>query len=118
MLDSIGQLNKRIEFVKISNVINEGGYPIPEEKTLGSCFAAVEDGSYRTNEHYAAALGRVAEIVSFTVRYKVAKKYDVREGMYIRFEGELYRIIARPYDATHDRRYVKLNAEAVGEVSG
>ena len=118
MLNSIGQLNTRIAFVEISNVINEGGYPIPEEKTLGSCFAAVEDGTYRTNEHHAAALGRVAEIVSFTVRYKAAKKYGVREGMYIRFEGDLYKIIARPYDAMHDRRYIKLNAEAIGEVSG
>ena len=118
MLNSIGQLNKRITFVEISNVINDGGYPVAAEKSVGTCMAAVEDGTYRTNEHYAAALGRVAEIVSFTVRYKAAKKYGVREGMYIRFEGDLYRIIARPYDAMHDRRYIKLNAEAIGEVSG
>lgn len=118
MLNSIGQLNKRITFVEVTNVINAGGYPEAVEETVGTCLAAVEDGTFRTNEHYAAALGRVTEIVSFTVRYKAAKKYGVREGMYIRFEGELYRIIARPYDAMHDRRYVKLNAEAIGEVSG
>lgn len=118
MIKSIGELNKKITVLKIVNTINENGYPVAVEKTIVNCRAAVEDGTYRTNEHFSAALGRVAEIVSFTVRYKVAKDYQIREGMYIRFEGETYRIIARPYDAHHDRRFVKLNAEAIGEVSG
>lgn len=118
MIKSLGELNKKITILRIVNTINENGFPEAKEETVATCWAAVEDGTYRTNEHFSAALGRVAEIVSFTIRYKIAKDHGVREGMYIRFEGDTYRIIARPYDANHDRQFVKLNAEAIGEVSG
>lgn len=118
MIKSIGELNKRIEVLRIKNEKDSEGFYIPEESPVVKCWAAVRDGTYKANEHFAAALGRSAEITEFIMRDAIVRKNKIGAGMYIRFEGELYRIIARPYNADHGRHYVKISTEAVSEVSG
>lgn len=118
MIKSIGELNKRIEIFETLSEKDAEGFPLPEETKVVECWAAVKDGSYKANEHFTAALGRTTEITSFTVRDRIVRKNKVREGMYIRFEGDIYRIVARPYNANHARDFAVLNAECVGEVSG
>ncbi len=118
MIKSIGELNKQIEVLRIKNEKDAEGFYIPEESSIVKCWAAVRDGTYKANEHFAAALGRSSEITEFIVRDVIVRKHKIGAGLYIRFEGELYRIIARPYNAVHARDYVKISAEAVSEVSG
>lgn len=118
MIKSIGELNKRIEVLRIKNEKDSEGFYVPEETPVVKCWAAVRDGTYKANEHFTAALGRNAETTEFIVRDAIARKHKLKAGMYIRFEGELYRIVARPYNADHGRDYVKISAEAVSEVGG
>lgn len=118
MIKSIGELNKRIVVLRITNEKDSEGFYDSSEVKVVECWAAVRDGTYKANEHFAAALGRATEITEFVVRDAIARKYKIGAGMFIRFEGELYRIIARPYNASHARDFVKISAEAVSEVSG
>lgn len=118
MIESIGELNKRVEIVRISNEKNERGYPEANEQSITKCWAAVKDASYKTTEHYTAALGKATEITDFIVREMVIRKHGIRAGMYIRYRGELYKIIARPYEGNHDRNYVTLHTQIDSEVSG
>lgn len=118
MIKSVGELNKRIEILRAEHDKDAEGFYADRLSVVTKCWASVQDGTYKANEHFAAALGRMTEITGFIVRDAVVRKYKIGAGMYIRFENELYKIIARPYNASHARDFVKLNAEAVSEVSG
>lgn len=118
MIESIGELNKRVEIVRISNEKNERGYPEAKEQSVTKCWAAVKDANYNAVEHFTAMLGKATEVTDFIVRDMVIQKHGVRAGMYIRYRGELYKIIARPYEGNHDRDYVTLHTQINSEVSG
>lgn len=118
MIESIGELNKRVEIIRILNEKNERGYPEAKEQSITKCWAAVKDASYKTTEHFTAALGKATEITDFIVRYIIVKRHGIRAGMYIRYRGELYKIVARPYEGNHNLDFVTLHTQIDSEVSG
>lgn len=117
MADTIGALNRRIEIIRVYSVTNANGYPEEKTESLCKCWAAVGDGTYRVNEYFAAQTGHAVEVVNFTVRYEIAKKYDLRPGLFVLYGNVRHRIL-NLYDKSHARDFVKLNTKIEQGVSG
>lgn len=82
---NIGELNRRIEFIKISEGTDEDGFPVDKAQVIRKAWAKVQDLYGR--EYYEAAAVQQENTVKFITRY-----FDVDQTMQIRFEGKIYDI--------------------------
>lgn len=117
MATEMGELNKRIEIVRIFSGKDKDGYAEEKQEQICKCWAKAEDGSFRANEYFSAQAGKAIETVQFTVRYGIVTKYAVRQGMYVIYEGECHKILSL-YNAKHARDYVCLNTRIEKGMSG
>ena len=115
MIDSAGELNRRIRIMQITSTQDTWG--APEWRNVCKCWAAVRDASYRANESFSAAAGRTVEVVNFIIRHVAVERYGVRPGMYVDYDNKRHKIIGL-YNGEHGRDFVTLNTEQVQEVSG
>lgn len=117
MIDSAGELNRRIRIMQITSTQDAWGAPEDVATEVCKCWAAVRDASYRANESFSAAAGRTVEVVNFIIRHVAVERYGVRPGMYVDYDNKRHKIIGL-YNGEHGRDFVTLNTEQVQEVSG
>ena len=103
MVESAGELNRRIRIMQITSTQDAWGAPEDVATEVCKCWAAVRDAT--------------VEVVNFIIRHVVAERYGVRPGMYVDYDNKRHKIIGL-YNGEHGRDFVTLNTEQVQEVSG
>lgn len=116
-VESAGALNRRVRIVEITSIQDAWGAHKDAPTEVCQCWAAVRDANYRANESFSAAAGRTVEVVNFIIRHAVAKRYGVRPGMHVDYDGKRPPILS-VYNGEHGRDFVILNTEQVEEMSG
>lgn len=101
-----GQLRHTIEIGYTDNVINENGYPTPEDKVMYKLRAYMVDAG---NQHFRASDEINAEtVVNFTIRWHDG----IVPGMWIKYRGRKYVItVLGEYD--YKRRWLGMKAGVV-----
>jgi SPP1 family predicted phage head-tail adaptor len=106
-----GELRHRIEIGKTENMVNENGYPEPNDTVICTVWASVSDNSSRriqTADSSVAEAGRL-----FVIRYRD----ELQPGMWVRFLNEKWTIAALE-GYGHQRRYLGLQTYLTKGVSG
>jgi len=105
-----GDLRHLIEIGLTENVINENGYPEPQDRVICKVWAsALEAG----NQSYRAADTKNAEsIINLTIRYRE----DVKPGMWVQFRDEKF-VITTLGEYEFKGAYLGLKASVVKGVS-
>ena len=106
-----GDLNKRVVIGYTENVKNKNGYPEPVDTVVCTVWAAT--WSSGSQDSRAADTKNIEQETNFIIRHRD----DVKKGMWVRFEGVKWSIIATdPYN--YSRQYLGLRASAVKGVAG
>lgn len=81
-----GDLKHLVSIGYTVNIINENGYPEPQDVVVCRVWCAPVDAG---NQHYRAADAMNADaVINFTIRYRS----DVKEGMWVLFRGKKWQI--------------------------
>ncbi len=105
-----GELNQPIDIYKISNTINQNGYPVKAETLVCHVWANVKDAS--------SSYGHVADtdIASVGLKFTVRFRPDVKKGMFVLYKGEKHEIETTG-EFDHRNTYLELFTKRVEGVS-
>lgn len=82
-----GELNKKIQIIKIGEMQDENGFPIPSESVVRACFARYSKTSgselFKAGTEFSDAKAR------FLVRYSPV---EINTDMFVRYAGKDYDI--------------------------
>lgn len=87
-IPTAGDLNQRIRILAMQNTLDADGYAEETEKQICRVWAQVVQSGDSTFE--TANNNMQATALNFAIRYRK----DIREGMFVEFEDERYRIVA------------------------
>ena len=105
-----GDLRHRITIGMTENIINENGYPEPQETVICQVWASANDAG---NQYYLSADAQNAEnVVNFTIRYRS----DIQPGMWVLFQKKKWKIEALT-QYSYQKSYLVLKASVAEGVN-
>ena len=81
-----GELDTPIDIYKTVNALNDNGYPVETKTLVCHVWADVKDAS----SSYSRAAD--TDITSVGLRFIIRYRSDVKEGMYVAYEGKKHQI--------------------------